>query len=215
MICPRIIPGFSNLPIRISLLSLPLLIVLLVLAAAPAADVRAQQPTVSIPTVTGTPEGVWVIQNSGLQLVEVRSGPGRDYPVIGFLVEHQKAYVLGETRGAEWLQIIYLGVPENTGWVYNSQVSKPSGEVSLVTPPPTPKPQTTPTFDPTMEARYPETAVPVALPTFTPPPPLSIPTFSAPSTSRLSGGQLPIGFVIIGLAVVGLFGIALSLLRGR
>jgi hypothetical protein len=43
---------------------------------------------------------------------------------------------------------------------------------------------------------------------------LTIPTYEPVITGRGSGG-IPTGFVIVGLGVVGLFGMMISLLRGR
>lgn len=178
------------------------------------AGALAQQPTGSIPTVTGTPEGATVKVYENQMTVNVRTGPGKDYPIIGILVAGQKVPALGMDRDGNWIEIVYMGVPGNMGWIAKSLVDL-NGELAVVPPPPTPEPHVTPTLDPTLAARYaqPVTA-PTRLPTFTVPAPLAVPTFAERSTP-LSGGNLPIGFLIIGLAVLGLFGVLLTVLRGR
>jgi hypothetical protein len=178
------------------------------------AGVLAQQPTGSIPTVTGTVEIASVKVYENQEMVNVHTGPGQNYPVIGILVAGQQVPAMGMDRDGNWVQIVYMGVPGNIGWVAKSLVDL-KGELVVVTPPATPEPRETPTLDPTLAARY---AQPVAaatrLPTYTVPVPLAVATFSGRSTA-ISSGNIPIGFLIIGLAVLGLFGTLLSFLRGR
>ncbi len=188
----------------------------LLLLGAPAvqAGVLAQQPTGSIPTVTGTPEGAIVKVYENQMMINVHTGPGTDYPVIGILVAGQEVPAIGMDRDGNWVQIVYMGVTGNTGWVAKSLVGL-KGELVVVTPPATPSPHETPTLDPTLAARYAQpVAAPTRLPTYTVPAPLAVPTFTGRS-APLSGANFPIGFLIIGLAVLGLFGMLLSLLRGR
>jgi hypothetical protein len=176
--------------------------------------VRAQQPTGSIPTVTGTPEGATVKVFENQMIVNVHTGPGRDYPVIGLLVAGQKVPALGMDQDGNWVEIVYMGVPGSTGWVAKSLVDL-KGDLVVVTPPATPTPHVTPTLDPTLAARFVQPIVaPTRLPTYTVPAPLIVPTFSGRSISA-SGGNIPIGFLIIGLAVLGLIGTLLSVLLGR
>jgi len=173
--------------------------------------VFAQQPTVAVPTVTGTPPGPIAFVNQDQEMINVHNGPGPNYPVIGILVAGEQAPALGSS--GEWIEIIYWGTPGNSGWVLKSLVSM-KGVPPEVTPQPTPISKVTPTLNPTLAANYAVTVVPTLLPTFTPPGPLVVPTFS-PANTRISTQNLPIGFVIIGLAVIGLFGTLISLLRGR
>src|ERR1051326_4439770 len=76
-------------------------------------SVLAQQPTGSIPTVTGTPEGPVVTVDQSLQVVRVYAGPSvYDYPSIGVLLANEKAPALARAKGKEdWIEIRYLGVP--------------------------------------------------------------------------------------------------------
>jgi hypothetical protein len=179
------------------------------------ANKPAQIPTVSIPTVTGTPSGPVAVVKRDVdqEQVNVRSGPSTNYDIVGVLIVGQRVPALGRTVGGDWVQIAYPGVPDGVAWVYSPLVDV-SADLSIVEPPPTPTPQTTPTIDPTLAAQFIDEIPPTRLPTFTPPPPLVIPTFRAAETPSGNAG-VPMGFVIIGLGVVGLFGTLISLLRGR
>jgi hypothetical protein len=179
-------------------------------AGTPAA---AQQPTGSIPTVTGTPTGVFATVTYE-EPINVRAGPSSVYyPKIGAsLYPGQVVPVLGRTAGGEWIQIYYPGVPGNVGWVYAPLVTLSPGFLPIVEPPPTATPRTTPTIDPTLQAAFLAPMTPTRLPTFTPPPALVAPTFEANSGR---GGGVPMGLIIFGLAGVGLFGALISFLRGR
>jgi hypothetical protein len=191
-----------------------MVICLLLLAGQPVqAGLRIQQPTVDIPTVTGTPTGPLVTVPIDQVFIYVRSGPGGDpiYPKIGILVTGQQVPALGIS--GDYIQIVYVVVPGNVGWVHRLLVQL-DGALPEITPPPTPTARVTPTLDPTLAAEYLIEIPPTSLPTYTRPAPLALPTY-APDSSSLAVGNVPAGFVIIGLAVVGLFGILITLLRGR
>ena len=175
----------------------------------------AQIPTVDIPTVTGTAPGAMatVRRDTDQDQINVRSGPSVKYDIIGVLVPGQQVPALGRTPGGDWVQILYVGVPGSVGWVYSPLVEV-SGNVPIVEPPPTPTPRTTPTIDPTLAAQFVVELPPTRLPTFTPPPPLAIPTFTQ-EESPIQSNIIPMGFIVIGLFVVGLFGIIISVLRGQ
>jgi hypothetical protein len=175
-----------------------------------------QIPTVAVATVTGTPAGpIATVRNNGEQdQINVRSGPGTiGYDIIGVLIVGQQVPALGRTPGGDWIEIAYPGVPGGVAWVYTPLVEV-SSSLPIVEPPPTPTPRVTPTIDPTMAAQFQVDLPPTRLPTYTPPPPLNIPTFPAQSPASVSG-RIPMGLVIIGMAVVGLFGTLISFLRGR
>jgi len=177
------------------------------------AEELRQIPTVSIPTVTGTPEGSSVTVTMEFDQINVRAGPGQEYPIIGVLIAGQKVPALGRSEGGNWVQIIYPGAPNGLAWVYSPLVTI-TGALPVVVPPPTPTPRTTPTVDPTLAAQFIVEIPPTRLPTFTPPPALVIPTIPADQSSAQTG-RVPMGLVIIGLGVVGLFGTFISILRGR
>src|SRR5512133_141842 len=177
--------------------------------------VAAQQPTGSVPTVTGTPIGAYIIVAGTEPQINVRSGPSSyKYPVpIGLLFNGQTAPALGRSIGGDWIQIRYEGVPGNVGWVYAPYVKlSPNANLQVVEPPPTPTPPTTPTIDPTQVARFIPQYTPTRLPTFTPAGPLVIPTYES---SGMRSGGVPLGLAIVLLALIGGFGALISFLRGR
>jgi hypothetical protein len=173
-----------------------------------------QQPTVDIPTVTGTTSGPMAVVNPDSDQINVRSGPSaQDYPVVGVLVAGQRVPALGRSGGGDWVQIAYPGVEDGVAWVYAYLVTV-QGVLPIVEPPATPTPRVTPTIDPTLAAQFIVEIPPTRLPTFTPPPPLVIPTYTQPPQVQGTGG-VPMGFIITGMGVVGLFGLIISALRGR
>jgi len=178
--------------------------------------VLAQQPTGSIATVTGTPEGPVVKVDQSIPVIRVYAGPSSfDYPSIGVLLGNETAPAIGRARDREdWIQIRYSGVPGSTGWVYGLYVSlSPGAFLPLVDIPATPTPFATPTINPTLEAAFIGQQTPTRLPTFTPPPPLDLPSFNeAPSPSITS---IPTGLLILSLGLFGFFGAVISYLRGR
>ncbi len=171
-----------------------------------------QQPTVSVPTVTGTQTGPMAIVYSDPEdQINVRSGPGVNYPKVGVLINREEVPAIGKSVGGSWVQIIYLGVEEGVAWVYSPLV-RLSGELPIVEPPPTPTPLTTPTIDPTLAAQYVSDIPPTRKPTYTPPPLLVIPTYP-PQEDSLGAGGLPMGFLIMGLVIFGVLGVIVSFLR--
>jgi hypothetical protein len=177
-------------------------------------EVDAQQPTVAIPTVTGTPSGpIGVVYSDPEEQINVRSGPGIDYPKVGVLLNRQQVPAIGATPGGSWIQIIYVGVEGGVAWVY-APLLRVDGVLPIVVPPPTPTPLVTPTIDPTLASQFIIDIPATRLPTFTPPPLLVIPTLKSEESSTGTGG-VPIGFVITGLTVVGVFGLIISILRRR
>jgi hypothetical protein len=196
-------------PILLSMFFLSLL-----LNAQPALKVAAQQPTGSVPTVTGTPTGAFITVIYP-EPINVRSGPSSYwYPTIGVLLWQQTAPALGRSPGGDWIQIEYPGVPGNVGWVYAPLVSlgPPGAVLRIIEPPPTPTPVTTPTIDPTLAAAFLPQFTPTRLPSFTPPGPIAVPTYETEPVAR---SIVPMGLIIILLALIGGFGTLISFLRGR
>lgn len=183
----------------------------------PERDVAAQQPTGSIPTVTGTPSGPTVGVDPSLERIRVYSGPSSlNYPAIGVLLTGVRVPALARAEGNDdWILIRYPGVPGAQGWVYALYVSLQGtggAELPRVPPPPTPTPVSTPTIDPTLAAAFIPQANATRLPTFTAVPPLAVPTFADETPAP---GRIPVGLLIFGLAVVGVLGTLISFLRGR
>lgn len=176
----------------------------------------AQQPTGSVPTVTGTPAGPVIQVDPSLDFIYVHAGPSSfDYPRIGVMLANETAPALGRARDRlEWIQIYYPGVPGSRGWVYGLYVRlSPGAFLPLLDIPPTPTAVSTPTINPTLEAAFIGQLTPTRLPTFTPPPPLDLPSFNDPVLPENPG--LPTGLLIVGLGLFGFFGAVISYLRGR
>jgi len=171
-----------------------------------------QQPTVAIATVTGTPKGtIAIVYSEPEDQINVRSGPGVNYPKVGVLINRQEVPALAKTEGGIWIKIVYPGVPEGVAWIYAPYV-RVTGELPIIPKPPTPTPETTPTIDPTLASQFISEIPPTRKPTFTPPPPLIIPTFASSLITSGTGG-LPSGFIILGLVSIGVFGLMVSFLR--
>ena len=84
-------------------------------------SVHAQQPTGSIPTVTGTPAGaiVALYLDENHPQENVYSGPSIYlYPAIGVLLAGQEVPAYGYSEDKNWIQIYYPGVPNSVAWVY-------------------------------------------------------------------------------------------------
>jgi len=178
--------------------------------------VLAQQPTGSVPTVTGTATGPTVKVDTSIDFIYVHAGPSSfDYPKIGILLANETAPALGRARDRlDWIQIYYPGVPGSVGWVYGLYVGlSPGAFLPIIDIPATPTPISTPTINPTLEAAFIGQQTPTRLPTFTPPPPLELPSFTDTDTSPTRG--IPAGLLIISLGLFGFFGAIISYLRGR
>ncbi len=177
---------------------------------------HAQQPTGSVPTVTGTPAGPLVRVDPSIPIVRIYAGPSSfDYPAVGVMQAGESAPALARASGREeWIKIYYAGVPDSTAWIFGLYVSLTAGALlPVIDIPPTPTPFSTPTIDPTLEAAFIGQQTPTRLPTFTPPPPLELPSFDSSSTSQSPG--VPAGLIILVLGLFGFFGAVISYLRGR
>ena len=180
--------------------------------------VLAQQPTGSVPTVTGTPGGPSIKVDPSIPggLIRVYAGPSSfDYPSIGILLVNETAPALGRADGREdWIQIRYPGVPNSIGWIYGPYAKlSPGALLPLIEVPSTPTPISTPTINPTLEAAFIGQLTPTRLPTFTPPAPLDQPNFTDDPSS--SPTNVPAGLLILSLGLFGFFGAVISYLRGR
>lgn len=175
-----------------------------------------QQPTVSIATVTGTPTGTIIRVNLDQLEINVRSGPGTEYDIVGVVVAGEELPAYGKSAAGLWIQVYYPGVPAGVAWVYSPLVTVISGgELPIMEPPPTSTPRVTPTVDPTLAAQFVVEVPATRLPTFTPPSePLSVPTFEA-EEPLVSNNTFPMGFVIIILGLFGVIGAVISFTRGR
>jgi hypothetical protein len=178
--------------------------------------VHAQQPTGSIPTVTGTPQGAVVAVFLDQAQVDVYSGPSSyDYPRIGIVLAGQEMPAYGISENENYVKIYYPGVPGSVAWVYAAYVKiVKAGELPKLEAPPTPTPASTTVVEinPTLEAAFVTQIPPTRLPTFTAPAPLVIATF-VDGASNLT--RVPMGLLIFGVGFVGALGTMISFLRGR
>ncbi len=174
-----------------------------------------QQPTGSVPTVTSTPRGPYVVVNAltaNDTQINVRAGPSALTEKVGVLLVGQEANAIG--RYGDWVQIEYPGVPDGKAWVYGNLVTLFGGDLPLIEPPPTSTPNITQTIDPTLAAQFLITPESTRLPTFTEPPPLTVPTYTMDLGAGSPGG-VPMGLIIIGLGALGVFLGVIALISGR
>jgi hypothetical protein len=168
-------------------------------------SVYAQQPTGSIPTVTGSPTGpmasviAYKSENDG---INIRSGPNVNYDVIGKMWIDATLPVLGKSPGGDWLLVKDPSLPNGQGWVFSFNVNVTGGEIPVAEVPPTPLPKATVAIDPTLAAQFITTPLATKLPTFTPSAPLVIPTFDTFNSQAFAG--IPIGLIILALLGLGL-----------
>jgi uncharacterized protein YraI len=202
-------------PGRILLLGITALLISTFVISNQDHEVLAQQPTGSIPTVTGTQSGPVVTVYADLNQVDVYAGPSTYlYPAVGVLLAGQSTPALGRASNEDWIQIIYPGIPGSTAWIYAPYVRiSPGARLPLVDAPPTPTPFSTPTIDPTLAAAFIAPETPTRLPTFTPPAAIAMPTFVDEGLDQTN--RVPIGLLIFSLGFVGALGVLISFLRGR
>ena len=106
--------------------------------------------TVEATVIPPTPEPgdptATVIARKG---VNVRTGPGLNFPIIGIAPFGSALEVVGVSADATWWVVNVPGVPNNYGWVSEEYVDVQNGGNVLVIPsPPTPTPAATPTATP-------------------------------------------------------------------
>jgi hypothetical protein len=174
-----------------------------------------QMPTSDFPTVTGTAVGATITVTIDQEQINVRSGPGTNYPPVGVLLAEQTAPAKGKSAGGNWIQIEYPGTEGSLAWVFAPLVNLSPGSVlPIIEPPSTPTPLVTNTIDPTLASQFVYTSEPTRLPTFTPAPPLKIATYE-PGQSLIANTGFPIGLVIIILFSLGIMIGLFSLVQNR
>jgi hypothetical protein len=146
------------------------------------------------------------------EAINVRTGPSTVYyPVIGHMPIGATAPAIAASPSREWIEISYPGGPGGVGWVYAANVTL-TGSLQVVEPPPTEAPLETATIDPTLAAAFSAAPTETRLPTFTPPPPLSIPVFPDSGASSL---HFPMGWAIGLIALVGAGALGVSFFGRR
>jgi len=156
-----------------------------------------------------TPSGVYatVVYSDP---INVRGGPNTvKYPIVGRLNPGDIVPALGVSPKREWVQIAYPGSPDGTGWVYAIFVTISGGELQIVEPPPTSTPLINPTIDLTLAATFEVQPTQTRMPTFTPPPPLTVPQFT---DAKSSHAPSVFGYFIVGLSILGGLGLLVSFL---
>ena len=181
--------------------------------------VAAQQADTVTPSLTMTATvatGMPYITVTYIEPINVRTGPSSfDYPVVGSLPVGGTAAAVGRSPAGEWIEIEFPEAPRGTAWVYaaNVTVAPPNALLPVVEPPPTPAPLETDTLNPTFVASFPIIPTSTRLPTFTPPPPLAIPTYV--NNVPVSSGRPITVWLMAGLGLIGVLGIAFTSFRRR
>ena len=164
-------------------------------------------------TETATPGGpAPIVTNNYTEAVHVRSGPNSLYSQVGDFPVGATAQALAVSPQHEWIQIAFPSAPGGVGWVYAPFVELSPGYLRVVEPPPTPTPLAPATIDATLAAAFQIEATVTRLPTFTPPPPLAIPTFSAQGHTAAG---IPAAVTIAAITLVGGLVLAASFLGRR
>ena len=195
------------------LLLISLLIAMIVLSFLPnlTHQVWGQFPTVSMPTVTSSPRGVYVRAiGQPTEALNVRAYPSSTSTLLGRFQVGQEAKAFGYY--GDYVLIEYAGAPDGKGWVWKVMLEVHGGELPMLEPPPTEVPLVTKTIDPTLAGQFIITQMPTRLPTFTEPPPLQIPTYQIVDGATATGG-IPMGYIIVVLAGLGFFLALIAILR--
>jgi uncharacterized protein YraI len=144
------------------------------ITAAGAAQEQGNVPTPTTPGETPTASGPpLAVTTTDLN---VREGPGQEYPVLGLLPVTTQVEVSGKNLDGSWWQIVYPNGSAGQGWIF-AAFTRPSNteNVPVVQTPVPPTPTQTPTVSPT--ATPSPTASPTTPPTVTLTP---TPTAAAP-----------------------------------
>ncbi len=176
----------ESTPLAGGQLSSPLVTATLTLTSTPVAS-----PTVGVASGTAG-SGPAVTAKVALN---IRSGPGTNYPAVGGLAAGQSAPITGKSGDGSWWEIVFPGSPSGQGWVSaQPQLSTGSnaGNVPAVSAPSPPPSTPTPTLTPS--------PTPVPTPTAAPPstPALKINSFSADHYTIHSGNSVKLHWKVQG-----------------
>jgi hypothetical protein len=168
-----------------------------------------------LPQATQSP---WVVEI--YQDVTVRGGPGTQYDRVGLLVAGQTSPAIGRSPTGTWVKIVYVGAPNNEGWVLRDFVRVIGDDPNMPTIMPPPTPTLPPTPTPPLDVVLGTDGAPVTdpnagrPPTFTPPAPEIRPTL-LPAEGLGAPSGFPPAVLIAVLFVLGSFGGVLSAFRAR
>ncbi len=147
--------------------------------------------TVPVSTATPLPSATPEPQLQTLSGVNVRSGPGTAYDVIGGLNTGDAVRPLGRSPDGGWWQIVYPPNSGGVGWVAGPYVQPNPAALNLPVvippPPPTATPTATASSTPSATATSRPTATPTATSTATGTPPSANISFTADDISLLPG----------------------------
>ncbi len=119
-------------------------------ADAPAAALELASPTPSLtPSPLPPPQ---VVDGTVIGPLDIRSGPGSDYPVLASVPEGNPVRVTGRSRDGKWWQIAHPGGPGGYGWILAEFVDlkgTAAPPIARASPPPTATPPPTVTASPT------------------------------------------------------------------
>ena len=158
--------------------------------------------------VASTPLGIYATVTYA-DPINVRGGPSTvHYPIVGRLNPGDIVQALGVSPAREWVEVAFPQAPGGVGWVYAIYVSISGGEPLVVEAPSTPTPPVTATIDATLAAAFNFQPTPSRIPTFTPPPPMTVPQFSEVETPRQS--MVAPGIFVVSLLLLGAIGLIVS-----
>jgi uncharacterized protein YgiM (DUF1202 family) len=99
---------------------------------------RTLEPSPSLTRRPATPEPATPVGATSTGL-NVRTGPGTGYPVLGWLESGQNVEITGVCPDGAWWQIRFVGAEGERGWVSAAYVTARNTEnVPILTPPPVP-----------------------------------------------------------------------------
>jgi uncharacterized protein YraI len=134
--------------------------VMITVAGQGVADTPTPMPSSDTPTPSGPPLAVTTTD------LNVRGGPGQDYPILGLLRVNTQVEVTGKNQDGSWWQVAYPADDADRGWIFAAFTRTSNTEnVTVVETPVPPTPIPTPTGTPT--ATPSPTASPTRIPTLT------------------------------------------------
>ncbi len=148
---------------RLGIASAPTTVMITVVGQQGAADTPTATPQGVTPTPGGPPVAVTTSD------LNVREGPGQEYPVLGLLPVGTQVEVTGKNPDGTWWQVVYPAGSAERAWIYAPFTrSSNAQDVPVVPTPVPPTPTYTPTITPTATAPPTSTPTPTKTPTPTP-----------------------------------------------
>src|SRR5258706_5322222 len=167
-----------------------------------------QAEAYQVASTPSTPLGIYATVTYA-DPINVRGGPSTvHYPIVGRLNPGDIVQALGVSPGHEWVEVAFPQAQGGVGWVYAIYVSVSGGEPLVVEAPSTPTPPVTATIDATLAAAFNFQPTASRIPTFTPPPPMTVPQFSDVETPRKA--LVAPGIFVISLVLLGAIGLIVS-----